>query len=410
MLKKLKRPVHSHLAWLAISAVYLPSFFLVNFALAQSQFEQASSSTDPLVQQSAPVQNQPSFSNEQIPPMPPYNQEQPSTSTMPSGMEQRPQFPASNDRPPKSPDQQGQPTCPIGMVCSGNRFNQEYKIDDNRFKEMKRGMQGFANMIKMVEAQTKRLKSKNIAVPEELAAALTQANELREKIKSAKTPEELEGLGDEIQGAVNTIQEWMPKLPMLAEFPRIVKQAEREMAKLNKSYNTDIKKIKIKKIDLAKELAEFKNLIDNQQKVLDEIKALSKTDPEESINRMQLDDVWMKEKIIQIAMNYGKSVSLLNTEIKNAEKIIIKLKAQKNDTSELETNLADIKNQFKEVKTIYSTKPLDSDQLVEAIGDIMDSVQELRNQIQELKGETDFGPSFQVPVKDVVVPKGFLFN
>ena len=118
----------------------------------------------------------------------------------------------------------------------------------------------------------------------------------------------------------------------------------------------------------------------------------------------------MKEKIIQIAMNYGKSVSLLNTEIKNAEKIIIKLKAQKNDTSELETNLADIKNQFKEVKTIYSTKPLDSDQLVEAIGDIMDSVQELRNQIQELKGETDFGPSFQVPVKDVVVPKGFLFN
>ncbi|KKQ59380.1 MAG: hypothetical protein US81_C0041G0008, partial [Parcubacteria group bacterium GW2011_GWE2_38_18] len=99
MLKKLKSPVHSHLAWLAISAVYLPSFFLVNFALAQSQFEQAASSTQPVVEQVAPQ------------PEPVQNA---SSTVMQAPL---PALISSTT------------TCPLGMVCSGKRFNPEVKID-----------------------------------------------------------------------------------------------------------------------------------------------------------------------------------------------------------------------------------------------------------------------------------------
>lgn len=401
MLKKIKQPVHSYLAWLAISAVYLPSFFIVNIALAQSQMEQASPLIQPLIEQAAPkVEMQPFIiDNQNTNPLMPKNNE--------------------GVKPPMQPSQPGQrtePACLIGMVCSSNRFNQEFNIDDNRFKEMKRGMQGFDSMIKMADSQVVRLQKKKIEIPEELTSAITQAKELSIKIKNAKTPEEVEDLGIEIEDSVSVVQDWMPKLPMLAEFPRIVKQADKEIVKLNKAYTADTKKIKSKKIDLSNELSSFRKEIDNQQDILKEIKALVKTDLEEAISRMQddffanLDDVWMNEKIIQIALNYKKSVTMLSTEINQAQKTIIQLKAQKNDTEELEQNLADVMKQFKEMKVVYNTKPLDTDKLFDAISDIMDSVQELRNQIQELTGKTDYRPSYLAPAKDVVVPQGFVFE
>lgn len=439
MKQHLNRPVHQALAWLAIAAAYVPSFLIINVALAQDAgvgiFAPNSTSTKVSdVSFALPPVGYASSTDSFVPPFPlepgklPIDSAQARPSFDPSvASGTQPILPPADSILPYSPDQKGMMppadfanpigSCPEGVVCSGQRLRNEAeqkRMEEERMRGMKNNLGGFVRGMKMAQTQVERLKKQGVTPPEELVEAMKNVDAVTVKVKNIKSVEEMEALQEEIQDTVSAVEEWMPKLPMLFELPRVVKQAEKEMTKLNKTYKADEKRAKAnKKIDLKEELAEFKAAIDKHQALLNEIKALSKKDPEEAVSKMHeefypgLDDVWQHEEVLQIALNFQKGITRMNNEIKNGEHLIKKLKAQKLDTAELEMTLKEVKEKFADIKNLYKIKPLNSVALIDAIDEMMSITQEFANQAEDLTGEAEFEPTLMNKEVEIKLPEAY---
>ena len=283
------------------------------------------------------------------------------------------------------------------------------KMDEQRFKMMKSSLSRFTSEIDKVKTQINSYKKKGMTVPSDAKEAVEQTTEFSKKVKEAKNADELDELMSEFQDSMDVIQEWMPKLPRLAEYPRFIKQAEKEIAKANKAYKSDAAKIKKAKLDLEEPLSEFKQEIEKQEELLKEVKELAKTDPDEALDRLHeeffgaMDDMWSGEQVISMSLNIKKGLTQMNRDIKDAEMTIKKLKRQKIDTKDLENLLAQSKEQAAELKKIAAAKPIDTDAMIDAVDALMEAGSAFENKVQELTGDTEYMP-------DLPKNQNFKFN
>lgn len=426
-------PVHHCLSWLAVTAVTLSSFFIFSAVLAQTE-----TLSDPFGQVYAPdpaptaplpplpdggqgSSSAPLSGGEPLPPQP-FAGEPGQPQPYPGP---KPPYPARDGQMPSfSPDGpqanfEPEKTCPPGMVCSSRRFEDDrLRMDKERMAGMKRGMGQFVSGMTMVRKQVDRLVKKGLTPPAELTAALAKVSDIKVKIEAATTPEELEELPKLVDEVVQVVEEWMPKLPRIVELPRVVKQADRELTKLERAYKLDERKAKVKKLDLAENLKEFRAEIDKAKTTLAEVKNLIKAEPDKAFEKLDedffanLDNVWEKEKIIQVALNMKAGITRIAREIKSNEKIIAGLKKKKVDTAELEADLAAIKESYEEVKKIYNTKPVDADLLVDTVEELFDLAQELKDKIHDLTGKDEYEPKLLGEMKqlDFQMPSAFKFE
>ena len=297
--------------------------------------------------------------------------------------------------------QMGQDSNP-GQIDDQGRMGpseeEQKKMDEQRFTQMKKGFTRFVKEVARIKNQVNIYKKKGVTIPEDLTNAIGIMAETVDTIKSAITPDEIEEVMDGFQDSMMTVQEWMPKLPILVEIPRMVKQADKEIARAEKTYKTDEKKVKSSKMDLADYLSQFRLAIDTQKAILEEAKGLAKSDPEEALDKIRgdffgtLDNMWEGEKIIQMALNLKKGISQMNLELNQAEKSLRSLKKRKLETGELQVLLTEAKNQFAQIKKMASARPLDVEAIIEAIDDLVDKKQEFADKVEELTGTSEYMP------------------
>lgn len=454
---RFNKHLHPVTSWVSVAAVSLSSFLIISTVLAQ---------VETITQPFTPT---PGATYDQN--VPPGNvpMTDPGAMLAPSGDPSRTESapPTSGIAPVPSGDLAPSPAnCPVGTNCGGQPIDQpgynqpnsagqpggegmpgqngEYrqptmgepgqtgdqgrmgpseedqkKMDEQRFTQMKKGFTRFIKEVNRIKNQVNIYKKKGVTIPEDLTSAIGTMDEMVGKIKSATTPDELEEIMDSFQDSMMAVQEWMPKLPILAEIPRIVKQAEKEIARAEKAYKTDEKKVKSSQMDLADYLSQFRLAIDTQKAILEEAKGIAKSDPEEALEKIRgdffgtLDNMWEGEKIIQMALNLKKGISQMNLELNRAEKTLRSLKKKKLDTSELQTLLTEAKNQFAQIKKMASAKPLDVEAVIEAIDELVDKKQEFADIVEDLTGASEYMPqASSLPNKpfQLNMPAGYIIE
>lgn len=398
----LQKRVHPASSWMAIAAATVTSFFIINLVLAET-----GSINDPFATTTPALP----IGNEIQPPLPPAGS---GTTTCVAGT-------ACNNKQvtPIAPQNMGGQNnmMPNSPMQAGPSEEDVQKMDEQRFQMMKKGYNKFLVEMKRVKNQVNLYKKKGVTIPEELQSAIDNINSISEKIKLAQNADELDEVMGEYEDSIDIIREWMPKLPRLAVLPKMTKQADKEVNRALKIYISLEKKVTSSKLEFGNQLAEFKADIEKQSILLAEIKIISKTDPEDALDKLQdeffpdLDNMWEKQKVIETALNIRKGIGQMALEIKNSQKIIITLKKKKIETSELEGLIKTAKSQLEEIKKLAAAKPIDTDAAIEAVDNLMETKQAFNDKVQELTGETGYtAPTPALGNFKFNLPQGYQFE
>ncbi len=273
----------------------------------------------------------------------------------------------------------------------GPSEEQQKKMDEQRLKDMKRGMSQFSRSITMMKknvAKNKTALSKcGVSIPEELTNALNSSDSLVAKINSAKTADELDEVIGDIQDVGSVMQDWGPRMGDLNRLCQMFKQADRDQKQLDRSLASYTKKNSAK-MDISEILAEYKTNIDGMRQTLAQAKELAKTDPDEALSKIEddfygsMDNVRNSEQAINMVLNISKGIRDAATEIKKIESNIKSLKKKKLDTSAIEELTVEFKQNMGEIKTMIKTK-FDVDELVSKVETAFDVREQINDAMQE---------------------------
>lgn len=268
---------------------------------------------------------------------------------------------------------------------------QQKKMDEQRLKDMKRGMSQFSRSITMMKksvAKNKTTLSKcGVSMPEELVNALNSSDSLVAKINGAKTADELDEAVGDIEDISSVMQDWGPRLGDLNRLCQMLKQADRDMKQLDRSLASYQKK-NTAKMDISGILAEYKTNIDGMRQTLAQAKELAKTDADEALTKIEddfygnMDNVRNSEQAISMVLNIGQGIRQAASDIKRIDSSIKALKRKKVDTADLEVQAADFKQQVEEIKTMIKGK-FDVEELISKVETAFDNRQQISDALQE---------------------------
>lgn len=344
--------------------------------------------------QSQPMTNQMEFSR---PPAQPFSDDQKNSQTCRINGVEKPgpceQYNNQNQGPRGQGDQMNQDNQAGGPRQQGPSEEDQKKIDERRFKDMKKGLSQFANGAKMMKRNLAKMKTTNakcgVGMPEELANALAQTDSLVGKINAAKTADELEEIIGDVQDVGSVMQDWGPRMGDLSRLCQMLKQADRDL----KQFDRNIKRLEFqakanKKIDVSELIAEYKTAVKAQKETLAQAKELAKTDPESALAKIEddfygnLDNLGNLQMQLDVILNISRGLKDLAREINNFTAQIKTLTRKKIDTAGMQELLNGLKTQVEEIKTLIKEKA-EAEDLISKIEEAFDSRQQLQDALQE---------------------------
>jgi len=279
------------------------------------------------------------------------------------------------------------------------------KMDERRFKDMKRGLEQFSRGVKMMKKSASRMEGSinkcGVGLPEELKNALANSDNVINKIQAAQSADELEDAVGDVEDIGSVLQEWGPRMGDLQRLCQMLKQGDREMKQLERSLKrAEIRSQSNKKIDLSEIIANYKQDVENLRQALKSSKELSKTDPESAMEKIedeffgQMDNVRNNEMAIDMALNITRGLRDAKRELQNYQRQINSLKKKKIDTADVEEQLASLKTKLDEINNYLKGK-FDAEELVSLVEETFDAREKLQDDLQELGG----GPQTMPQIK-----------
>jgi DNA repair exonuclease SbcCD ATPase subunit len=279
-------------------------------------------------------------------------------------------------------------------------------MDEQRFKEMKRGLGQFSKGAKMMKNHVGKVKNQlakcGVGLPIELTNALDAADGIIAKIQAAENADALEEAIGDIEDVGSVMQEWGPKMGDLMRICGMMKQAEKDLKQMLRDVARVEKQAKgYKKADLSELVAQLKQEVETLQNTLAQAKELAKTDPEAALEKLedefygQMDNVRNARTAIEMAINISRGLKEAARELKSYEQQIKKFKRMKLDTSEAEQLLATLKGQVNELKQLVGTKGFDPEELVSKVEEAFETRERLSDALDALRGGSEFIPMIQ---------------
>ena len=265
------------------------------------------------------------------------------------------------------------------------------KMDERRFKDMKRGLSQFtrsAQMMKKNVAKTKAAINKcGVNMPEELGNALNSVDGLVKKINDAQTADELDEVIGDIEDVGSVMQDWGPRMGDLHRLCQMLKQADRDFKQLGRSL-TRYQAKNSGKIDISGILTEYKNNLESMRQALSQARELAKIDPESALSKIEddfygnMDNVRNSEQAVNMVLNIGQGIRQASAEIKNIDRNIKNLKKKKIDTAQLDELAADFKAQIEDIKVMVKGK-FDIDELIDKVEAAFGAREQIYDVMQE---------------------------
>ncbi len=368
-----------------------------------------------------------------IPINPPIDQSNP-PSVVPVVQPQNPQTPQQNQGQPmppqnlggEQPGQVGGQSGPVGnfgpqngpgpMMGDGGQFSkgqpgnfggqngpseeqmakEQARRDANNLKQMKNGMRGMEQGIKMFQKQIDRLIKQGIAVPTETTENIAKINTLIQTLKSTENFQDAQEQMQELPDLMQSLDEQRMNLEKLSRWPRTLKQADQILKQLNRTL-TQNKNLSLKLAktgyDISDIVSKFEASVQAMKDSRDKAVELIKTDPDAAYDEVQnnlfeqMDDVMQSDRTIKELGNLSRFNSSFKRGLAEGQSMIRKLKAKKIDTADLEAKLLEIKAKAAEINAIISQKPIDTEAIVGVFEDLDSMRQEFQNMASDLMGD-----------------------
>lgn len=270
------------------------------------------------------------------------------------------------------------------------------KMDEQRFRDMKRGIsqfsRGFKQMEKMIKRLEPKLKKLGVGIPEELKAAMAKAPEIIAKIEAAKTADELEELVADIQDIGETMQEWGPQIGELMRLGEMLKQASNKLKEVERA----VKRVEgwfKKKPILHDAVSNLRSIAEAMKQALAEAKELAKTEPDSALEKLEseffdrMEEFWNSYSEIEMMQNLTKGLAQAKKDLNNYGRKIKELERNKKADKELVAELKDLVNQAKEalaaVQALAKQKA-DFEEIKEAAEALWDLFETIENKLEEV--------------------------
>lgn len=275
---------------------------------------------------------------------------------------------------------------------------QQAQREVQQLKQMKSGMRGMEQGIKMFQRQIASLTKKGIPIPSEISENITKITSILQALKTTEKFEDAQDLMQELPDMMELLNEQRMTLEKLSRWPQTLKQADRMIKQLNsslvKNKNLAISLSK-KGYDISEIMNKFESGVQVMKSSRDKAVELIKTDPDAAFDEIQdnlfeqMDDLMQSDRTIKELGNLSRFSSSFKSGLAQGQATIKKLKRMKIETAELEDKLEEIKGKAAEINSILSKKPIDTDSLVGIFEDLDSMRRDFENGASELLGDDD---------------------
>lgn len=270
------------------------------------------------------------------------------------------------------------------------RMKKELERIQKQLKPMKSIFKRVADRIASIEKQ-------GVHAPDELKANLSDMNAAIEKVMSATTfDEDVQDAMQSMQEKGDAVREAMPKLEQLAQFPRQLKDAERQIRRLDAAYVKAQKVAQKSKIDVSDQISQFKQAVDEIKAGFQKAKdALQSGDVDAASEALQsevyekFNDAYEYDGIIRALQNVRSTVPQFERALTNAKRALAKMRKANQDTSEFSSQIDDFAAKLSDFKTLISGKISDPEDLKSSIDDLYSAMQDL---MEASNQSTGFAP------------------
>ncbi|MCX6784756.1 MAG: hypothetical protein NTV81_02350 [Candidatus Komeilibacteria bacterium] len=282
-----------------------------------------------------------------------------------------------------------------------------------RLKDMKRGALDMQRGLKTFKTQIAKITKQGLPIPPEITANLAKAQELIDKINSAKTGADLEDFDmSEVGDVMQTLNESRGQLQVLSQLPSILKQMKTEikrqtndLARANK-LATNLSK---KGLDVSQHLASFTNNLAQLKSVYDELnqKIQSGSLDEDLMSTVgqdffeQIQEAYQPYKTIQIISNLGTFKSNFKLQLNQAASQIKQVERKKLEAAELKSLYNQAKEKGDEIIAGIKDPNLDPESIISSLDELQQIQQDFRDQFDELTGNSSLpvpsNPQPQMP-------------
>lgn len=280
-----------------------------------------------------------------------------------------------------------------------NETRQELFEKAQRLQDIKRNIKGMEQGLKMFEKQLANFSKQKIAVPQTIVNDVAKLKELVNKIKTAKTWDEIESAGlEDMQDLMQKLDESRQQLEILARWPKTIKEVEKQIKnlerELKRSKSTSDRLLK-KGVDVTGVYIEFETAVNKLKSIKGEaVNKMNTGESEEAFNLLetdffgQMEDVWEFQKVITIMSNLGRFASDFKQGIKSSENQIRNLERKKVDTAELKELLNQAKTRGNEILEMMKAKPIDEEEIMSSLQELENLRQDFDTKMEEITGKS----------------------
>lgn len=306
------------------------------------------------------------------------------------GQPQQPQDPQGMQQ-----GQQGMQGMPSPFGMTSGPMDQERGL-----KQLQKRTRGMQKPVKHLERIIEKLQNAGYTVPQAVLDSLAKAKAAIAAIEAAANFDAADLAMEDFNDFIDVLDENIEALQMLSNFPRLLKQAERQLGKLLNTFEKVKSRLAETGADLSKSIAEVQAKVDALRTALDAAKAFAQAGKaEDAFIKLEdeffqnLEDAFQSVGMLQAVSNLAKgAVKGIEKGIAKAERIVERLKKDGLDTAALTNIINQSKAKLQELRDLLASANFNPDNAV----DIVEALDDLRMQFEEgvedLTGKNLHGP------------------
>lgn len=258
------------------------------------------------------------------------------------------------------------------------------------FARMKSGMKQFGSHVKRIEARIATLEKQGVSVPTELRDLIARGKSAFDIIMNGESMEDeavqeamstMQEVGDELREAVQNLER-------LAQFPKIIKQAQAGIKRIETSLARSKKLASRSKVDASAAVSEFEQVVNAIKAGLETAKQqAAEGKVEEAMETLQneiyekMDDAMNFESMIRTLQNIGGQISQLTKFVNNAKRMLARSQKAGQETGEAASQIDEMSAKIAELKSLVSQKGVDPEELRSLVDGIFDLQHEISEEL-----------------------------
>lgn len=281
---------------------------------------------------------------------------------------------------------------------SDNASDQGKKMAEKGLQQMKKQTHRMQKPIKHLEKVIERVQNAGYSVPQEVFDALAKAKAAVEAISNAADMDQAETAMEDFNAFIDTLDTYMEQLNMLANFPKILKQANKTLDRLVRMFEKAKNRLAQTDLNLADAYTKVQAKIDGLKATLQQAQDLAKAgNAEAAFTKMEneffenVEDAFQSVGMLDALRNLSKVVKMVNKGIVGAEKLTAKLEKAGKDVSGLNTIIAASKAKLEEFKALLASADFDPELAVDVVEELNELRADFEEAVEELTGENLHG-------------------